>query len=224
MAGVTQAVLGLDCATGGCAAALLRDGQVLASQSWPMERGQAAALAPLVAELLAQAGLAPADLGRIGITIGPGAFTGIRIGLAFARGLGLALKIPVIGVTVFEALAAARAPADFAPAGLLAAVDSRRAELFLQAYDAQGRPEGEPRALTPADALDQLGAGRPVMGDGGPAMAAAGFALAPGAGLPDPAVVAKLAAGRAADAHPAIPFYLRPPDTSRARAGRRIAT
>ena len=72
-----------------------------------MERGHAEALAPMVEEAMREAGIAFAALDRLAVTTGPGTFTGQRVGLAFMRGLRLALKMPLIGVTTLEAMAAA---------------------------------------------------------------------------------------------------------------------
>jgi tRNA threonylcarbamoyladenosine biosynthesis protein TsaB len=102
----TVKVLAFDTALEACSAALLDGGRVRATRSIAMARGHQERLGPLVAELLAEAELRPADLDRIGVTVGPGSFTGLRVGLAFAKGLGLALGRPVVGVGTLEALAA----------------------------------------------------------------------------------------------------------------------
>ena len=96
-------VLGFDCAGSGCAAAVLAGDRVVARRAEKLERGQAARLMPLIAETLKEAGLVPADLDLIAVTTGPGGFTGIRIGLAAARGLALAAGIPAVGVSNFAA-------------------------------------------------------------------------------------------------------------------------
>jgi tRNA A37 threonylcarbamoyladenosine modification protein TsaB len=97
-------VLAFDCSAAHCAAALLLDGRVTA-RAEPMTRGQAERLVPLIEEMLGQAGLDFGDLDRIGVGVGPGNFTGIRIAVATARGLALGLKIPAIGVNSFDAIA-----------------------------------------------------------------------------------------------------------------------
>jgi tRNA threonylcarbamoyladenosine biosynthesis protein TsaB len=98
-------VLAIDTALDACSVALVRDGAVLQCVVEPMARGQAERLAPLVRDTVASAGLAFSDIERIGVTKGPGAFTGLRIGLSFARGLGLALNRPCLGFSTLEALA-----------------------------------------------------------------------------------------------------------------------
>jgi tRNA threonylcarbamoyladenosine biosynthesis protein TsaB len=97
-------ILGMDVCTGFCSVAIVEDGALLASQHEPMTRGHAERLAPMVAEVLAEARLAASDLNAIAVTTGPGSFTGARLGVSFARGLALAVDIPAIGVSVFEAM------------------------------------------------------------------------------------------------------------------------
>ena len=99
-------ILALDSATAGVSLALWRDGAVLASDA--ADAGRSDALPAAVAALMARAGLGLAALDRLAVTIGPGRFTGLRAGLAFMRGLALALDRPLIGLTTLEALAALR--------------------------------------------------------------------------------------------------------------------
>lgn len=148
-------LLAFDTATSGCSAALwrgnaaapARDGEVLAWRMQAMERGQAEALLPLLAETLAAGGCGYGDLTHLAVTTGPGSFTGVRIGLATARGLALALQVPLIGVTTLEVMAAMAVPLDL-PAGdvLLVALDSRRDEPFCQAFRIMAP---DPTAATP---------------------------------------------------------------------------
>ncbi len=100
-------VFACDTTLDACSVALLR-GEEAWALSEPMQRGQAERLAPMAAEVLAQAKLSWADVQRIVVTTGPGSFTGVRVGLSFARALALALKTPCIGVSTLEALALER--------------------------------------------------------------------------------------------------------------------
>lgn len=97
-------VLGINTSGDACEAALVRDGVVVAQLSEPMMQGHDARLAPVVEALMRDADVAFDKLDRVAIVVGPGSFTGIRVGVAFARGLGLSLDIPAVGVSSLEAL------------------------------------------------------------------------------------------------------------------------
>ncbi|MBP2300427.1 tRNA (adenosine(37)-N6)-threonylcarbamoyltransferase complex dimerization subunit type 1 TsaB [Azospirillum picis] len=231
-------VLGLDTATSGCSAALWDDGsggqpRITVRRSPPMSRGQAEVLVPLAQEVLAEAGTGFAALDRVAVTVGPGAFTGLRIALAAARGIAVAHGLPVVGVTSFDAIAHGIPAADRAGRPLLVAVDSRRAEPFLQLYDAALAPLGEPAMPDPAAVAGWLAALYPagpllLAGDGVAALLPllrdrADLAVAAGDGLPDAAVVAALGASRPAGL-PVEPFYLRPPDVTLPKGAAQGAT
>lgn len=205
-------VLALDTALGACSAAVTRDGQALAAMSEPMTRGHQERLASLVQETMFEAGVAFADLDRIGVTVGPGSFTGLRVGLAFAKGLGLALGKPCIGVGVLEALAASNPGQGLT----VAVIDAKRGQVYVQVFDAAAALMA-PDALPIEDAaarLAELWRGGPVrlVGPGGHLLAevAPEIEILERAG-PDPLAVCALAAARPADV-PARPLYLRAPD------------
>jgi tRNA threonylcarbamoyladenosine biosynthesis protein TsaB len=175
-----------------------------------MLRGHQERLAPMAQEVMAAAGLPFAALDRIGVTVGPGSFTGLRVGLAFAKGLGLALGKPCVGVGTLEALAAS----EPGPGLTAAVIDAKRGQVYLQAFEGAAAvmaPDALP--VETADArLAELWRGGPLRLVGPGAALLAGIAPEAVATLraaPDPVAVCALAAGRTA---PARPLYLRAPD------------
>ncbi len=141
-------LLALDCAAGTCAAACLADDDCLASASEPMLRGHAERVAPMMADTLRAAGLGPQMIDAVAVTVGPGAFTGIRIGLSAARGFALARGLPVLGVNCLEV---AVAPLEADRQGL-AVLETKRRDFYLQGFAPDKTPLTEPAAL-PADAV-----------------------------------------------------------------------
>ncbi|GHD99589.1 peptidase M22 [Defluviimonas sp. 20V17] len=137
-------ILGFDTSAAHCAAALLSGDRILSARAETMDKGQAERLMPLLEEVLAEAGVAWRDLAALGVGVGPGNFTGIRIAVSAARGLALALKIPAIGVSSFEALA------DGHDGPVTALVDARRGAVY-----AQRLPGGTPALMPREDALEQ---------------------------------------------------------------------
>lgn len=209
-------VLAFDCSGQGCSAALTADGRLLGQRRASAERGQAQLLLPMIAGLLEECGMGWPELGLIGVTVGPGSFTGLRIGLAAARGFALAAAVPVCGVSSLEALAAAVPAAERQGRTVVAVIDSKRAELFAQPFDSELRPLAEPACLVP-QAVTELAAG-PLLavGDGVGRLAALPLGSRAWAVGVDAAVVAAIAARRFAQGRPLapVPLYLRPPDVT----------
>lgn len=213
-------ILGLDAATAACSAALYEDGRILAEAAAAMEHGHAQALVPMI--LTVMAGHSFASLDAIAVTRGPGGFTGIRVGLATARGLGLAAQRPVVGVTTFAAVARAVESSPGERRNLLVLIESKRRDLYAQLYSAEGRPLAEPAALMPEDLPAYAGEGALLLAGDGAARAAPVFgraaSLAPGPGRPEAAAVAALAAELLAEAgpppSPPAALYLRAPDVT----------
>ncbi len=123
-------VLAIDTCLDACSVALVRDGETLAAKSDIMQRGQAERLAPMVREIMQDARADFDQLDRIAVTTGPGSFTGVRVGLSFARGLALALAKPCIGVSTLEALALQEGEA-----GLRAALIETPGGAYLALYE-----------------------------------------------------------------------------------------
>ncbi len=210
-------VLALDTALSACSAAVLAGGRVLAAKSEPMVKGHQERLALLVAEVMDEAGIDFRKLDRIGVTAGPGSFTGLRVGLAFAKGLSLALDAPAVGIGSLEALAASLPAREARPGEVIAAcVDARRGQVYLQVFR-EGRAWDEPQALSAEDAVVEIAR---AAGDRHIQLAGSGAVLlAPqlaraqisSVQVPDPAVVARLAAA-VTEPQPLAPIYLRAPD------------
>jgi len=201
-------VLVIDTCLAACQVGLFDGGRMVASASEAMERGHQERLAPMARQVLLEAGV---DYDRIAVTVGPGSFTGLRVGLAFAKGLRLATGQPLVGLGSLAGLAASVA-AEGPTAGV---VDARRGQVYVQAFE-DGRALSEPDALSLADAAARLQAlGRaPFFLAGSGAETLAG--LLPGAraaslAAPDLATLGRLAAS--ADGHGDVrPLYLRAPD------------
>lgn len=212
-------ILAVDTALGACSAAVLDGDDVLAHRFEVMQRGHAEALAPMVQAAMQDSGLAFADLERLAVTTGPGTFTGQRVGLAFMRGMRIALKKPLIGITTLHAMAAA-ALAETGAGAAAAIHDARRGEVYLEAITADG-PFLAVQIL-PFDAaialLKQSLAPGTRLALAGTAAEAAKDALS---GLdvvqtqiaqPDALWVARLAQAAAEPDGPPAPLYLRAPD------------
>jgi tRNA threonylcarbamoyladenosine biosynthesis protein TsaB len=202
-------ILGLDTCLSSCSVAVLDGARVVASAREVMARGHQERLAPMARDVMVEAGLAFDRLDRIAVTVGPGSFTGLRVGIAFAKGLALALDKPTVGIGTLEALAAEASGLVFP------AIDARRGQLYLQACE-DGRALMAPDALTAevaAARIAELSQGRPftLVGSG----AALLTDLAPSATVieaqgADARHVARLAQARTPG--PLKPLYLRAPD------------
>jgi len=206
-------ILALDTCLGACSVAVCRDDQTLATASEAMTRGHQERLAPMVRDVMAEADLEFAQLDRIGVTVGPGSFTGLRVGLAFAKGLALALDRPCIGVSVLEALGRARARPGF----VAACLDAHRGQVYLQVF-VDGRavmaPDALPVEVASARLIELYAGGHAVLvGSGAPLLQAAlpGAQAEPEA-LPDPAAIAAFARDASSPFAPPRPLYLRAPD------------
>lgn len=145
-------VLAIDTALEVCAAAVLDTGRGLTGRSLPMVRGHAEAIMPLVATVMSTASVEFSELDRIAVTVGPGSFTGLRVGIAAARGLALAAGKPAVGLSTLAALAAPFFDADDAKA-LLAVIDARHDQVYMQLFGPGGRTLIAPRLAPLRDAV-----------------------------------------------------------------------
>lgn len=219
-------ILAIDCATASCSVAAWADGEVVAVERAEMARGQAEALVPMIGRVREAAGVAFAEIDRLAVTVGPGHFTGLRAGLAAARGLALATNRPLVGVTTLAAVAACVTPAERAGAIVVVALDSKRAEFYVQAFTENLVPLGEPEARRPEDYAAELAAGtRPLViaGDAGDFLVAAlrarGTKVSRSAAppRPDAAIVAALAAVAPLPSAMPAPLYVHPVETTAPR-------
>lgn len=185
--------LALDTTGPACSAALVRGDGVIASDSAIIRRGHAEYLGPQVQALLTKSGVKPTELNRIAVCTGPGSFTGLRVALAFAKGMALPRGIDVVGISALHVWAAMADPD--AVRTVLSSADVRRGEFFSQTFingSAQGEPQLHAGAL-PGSFDVQTGSAF----DGGSI---------------DPAVLAHLGVAATHGLSPAKPLYHRPPD------------
>jgi tRNA threonylcarbamoyladenosine biosynthesis protein TsaB len=229
-------LLGID--TSAAVTAAVHDGRaVLAERSVHDPRRHAELLAPMVAEVLREAGAGPRDLTGVAVGVGPGPFTGLRVGLVTARTLGHVLDVPVHGLCSLDALAAAAAPG--LPGGFLVATDARRREVYWARYAVAAgvarRVEG-PHVGAASDvdvrALPVVGRGAVLYPDALPGPPVAGLPqdplpldplpLDPRAGALAALVAAALRGRDGAEILPPVPLYLRRPDAREPGAPKRV--
>lgn len=207
-------LLALDTAGARCSAAVfdMGEGRVLASAEPEIGRGHAEALMDTIAGVLDAAGVSYVDLSRIAVTAGPGSFTGIRVGVSAARGLALALGVPVVGVSTLEALAE---PFWGKGASVLAVQDARRGEVYAALYDQNGIVIREAVALSPDDlaAFCRDVAAPRLVGNGSQIALARlpGARVVSDSGLVSVAAVARLGAAKT-PGEAVRPLYLRSAD------------
>lgn len=207
--------LAIDTAGSACSVAIGRGSTVIAAHRREMRHGHAETLMPMVDAAMGEAGLSPSELDAVAVSLGPGGFTGIRVGLAAAHGIALASGARLIGITSFAAVAAAARPTDT----LLVALDSRRADLYVQLFDRTEKAFGEPLALLPDRLAEWVPSG--PLSIAGDAAAAAAAALAGRSDIavlsdtaPDACGVLAAALAQDNDSSRARPLYLRPPDVT----------
>ena len=213
-------IFAIDTSLEACSACIFdtEEDAVIARESIAMARGHAEALMPLIARVMARSGIGFADLDRIAVTTGPGSFTGLRVGLAAARGIGLAAGKPVVGVTTLTAYAAPVVSSD-AGHPVISAIDARHDHVYYQVVSSDGGSLVKPRVAPIDEALDAARFGAPhLVGNAAGILAARWPAdAAPPVQVdtqPAPEISWLAWLGVAVDPETALarPYYLRAPD------------
>ncbi len=219
-------LLAIDTALANCAAAVLDNGADTACFEACAEeigRGHAELLMDMIGEVMAETSTVFSELDRVAVTVGPGSFTGLRVGLSVARGFGLVLSKPVVGITTLAGIARAAAPGD-AGAPILVALTGKGDEVYCQTFSAAGAPLGEAGVRRLQDLAAALPRGIRLAGSAADSVAAVLETPQEGilsrAGYPGIRQIAEL--GLIADpvTSSPSPLYLRPPDATPQTRGR----
>ncbi|MBK20575.1 MAG: tRNA (adenosine(37)-N6)-threonylcarbamoyltransferase complex dimerization subunit type 1 TsaB [Rhodospirillaceae bacterium] len=213
-------VLGIDTALGACSVAIW-DGVVIASDHKIMARGHVEKLIPMAEAVIAQSPVEFDDLDLISVSIGPGSFTGIRAGLAAAKGFGLGLNIPVHGVTTLEAVAyaACKARSSAAPLPIVVALETKRSDFYVQRFDQSGLAINRPAIGLTEEIVSELRKEEVCLcGDGAPRVLASFDELQSSlienleqVQQPSAGDIAEIAANRYDNPISAEPLYIHPP-------------
>lgn len=208
-------ILAFDTATPHVTVALHDGDRVVAEYASAEAMRHGEMLAPGIADVLTQVGASSRDITAVAVGVGPGPFTGLRVGLVTARTMALALDIPVYGVCTLDVLAAEAMDAghdDF-----LIATDARRKEVYLAAYASRQRMTG-PEVVKPADvATDRLVIGR------GALLYPDAFPNSGGPEHPDAAVLCDVVVGERFELLDPDPLYLRRPDAVEAHVAKKVS-
>jgi tRNA threonylcarbamoyl adenosine modification protein YeaZ len=218
-------LLAVDTAADACSVGAV-DGDAWVLRSEALKRGHAERLMGMIAEAMAAAGLGFADLDRLAVTIGPGSFTGIRVGIAAVRGLALVHRTPMVGMTTL-AVHAEAARARVGPVPVLAAIAAGRGEAYGQVFGDEGAAIDEPIIASPQAVAALHEKGMAIAGSGADLIVAAlpmdrRPLVAHRDAVPDISAVCRLGLAALADGAPPRPLYVRPPD-ARPQTGARIA-
>jgi tRNA threonylcarbamoyladenosine biosynthesis protein TsaB len=213
-------VLAIDTALAACSAAVLDTeyGGIVASESLPMLRGHAEALMPLLQRVMQQAGFGFADIDRIAVTTGPGSFTGLRVGIAAARGIALAAQKPAVGLSTLPAYAAPHIASD-ERFPVVAAIDARHNHVYLQVFAPGGSLFTVPRLAPLREAVKAAAETSSFIAGSAAQLVAAGLTAddpvpvaVDASAAPDIAWVARMGAVVPEEQAPLKPQYLRAPD------------
>ena len=229
-------ILGLDTATESCSAALCVDGDILSAYHETKCRGQSEILFSMLEKIFNEASFKPIDLDLISTTVGPGSFTGLRIGISAARGLGLATKTQCHGVTTTEAIIESLPKDMFERVPVLVILDSKRDDWFVQAFGIDRVPICEIRAIHPNEINAWLSlniSGQEVSIVGNAVDLAVSFLkkgswkinMIEHSGVPDAQTVATFSFARwklGVPLREPIPIYIRPPDAKMPKSEGRL--
>lgn len=166
MSNPPRIILALDSALSGCGGCLYDSAKqaILENQYEPMHKGQAERLIPLIDEIIGKGSIAYGDIDAIACTIGPGGFTGVRVGIAAAKALALALNVPLMGVTTFDVLYAQILSSSMSGGPneqmrgreVCILIDTKRGDYFVQHYNPDGEVKGDPYILGAEDACNRM--------------------------------------------------------------------
>ena len=222
-------ILALDSAGGACSAALFINGEVSRREWVAISRGHAEILMPMISSVMI--GYSYSDLDAIAVTVGPGSYTGLRIGIAVARGLALAAKLKIISVSSFKAIARGALITDEINGPILVALDTKRDDLYIQTLDNNLVPLTPPACMNPEEVVLAfpeiwfLEYPVVIVGDAVSRLVPVlpknhNFIVSEGSGLADAAIVAAegaeniLLGSSVMDQSPPRPVYIRSPDVS----------
>ncbi len=209
-------LLAIDTAFEACSVAVAADNGAPVIRTEIVDRAHAERLMPMIEDAMGAAGLALADLDRIAVTVGPGSFTGLRIGIAAARGLALVTGADAVGVGTL-AVHAEEARAEFGACPILALIAAGRGEVYGQSFTDDGSPASEPAVGPPETFVRLIAANTLIAGSGADALASvlgqeAEARTVHRRAAPDPAALLRLARAASSAGAPPRPLYLRPPD------------
>ncbi len=213
-------ILGIDTSLGAASACLFDSAvnEVLARETVWIDRGHDQAIIPLLDRVVAQGG-GRQSIERVAVTVGPGSFTGIRVGISAARAVGLAIGVPVVGVSSLSAFIAP-IMIDWSDGVAAAAIDARHGRIYVAAF-AGGTSIIPPRIAAPREAVRAMGSGPlRLAGSGAAALAIEAWSMGVAAELvsdakaPDVAFVARLGAAADPASAPPRPLYLKAPDVT----------
>jgi tRNA threonylcarbamoyladenosine biosynthesis protein TsaB len=211
-------LLAFDTATPAVTVALHDGERVVASWAKVDARRHGELLAPGITEVLDEASVPRLDVTAVAVGVGPGPFTGLRVGVVTARTLALALDIPAYGVCSLDVLAAQAVDEGAVGRPFLVATDARRKEVYWAAYDQDGVRLGDPQVSKPADVATRA----PVVGSGAVLYPDA-FPHGLGPELPDAGVLARVVTDERVELLDAEPLYLRRPDAATPGKPKRVS-